>query len=97
MGKPFWDGFLKQAASLVGSMPGITSGLRAYSRPGRLRTASPVSGQSIGSRSIPAPVPGPRPISGELAAKGLPVAEKAPMKLPPAKKQTAKGLGSVTL
>lgn len=93
----FWEGFLKQASSLVGDMPGITSGLRAYSKRGRLRTAMPVSGQTIGARSVPTPVPGPKLIPASVASSGANVASPAPKSLPKPKFQTSRGLGSTAL
>jgi hypothetical protein len=55
----FDRGFFKRAASLIGVMPGITSGLRTTITHGKIRTAKPVSGQSIGPRAKPNPVPSP--------------------------------------
>lgn len=50
--KSFWDGFEKRAANtLIGSMPGVTSGLRRYKQKGEIRQASPKSGITIGARS----------------------------------------------
>jgi hypothetical protein len=49
----------KTAASLIGVMPGVTSGLRTMKSFGKIRTARPVSGQSIGPRSKPSPTPSP--------------------------------------
>lgn len=57
----FWDGFEKRAASLLGSMPGISSGLRRFSQGGRVHMARPVSGQVIGPRATPTRIPGPVP------------------------------------
>ena len=82
MGHWFWEGFEKQAASLIGSMPGITSGLRNYSKAGVLRTARPVSGQVIGPRSTPALIPGPTLVSAQRSAGGIPVFKKPPQKIP---------------
>jgi len=91
----FWLGFLKQAASLIGSMPGITSGLRGYSRLGQIRTAKPVSGQVIGPRSIPPVVPGPKPIPGALATKGVHVAKPVSSKIPKPKTSRVRGMGEI--
>lgn len=49
----------KTAASLIGVMPGVTSGLRTMKSFGKIRTARPVSGQSIGPRSKPNQTPSP--------------------------------------
>jgi len=49
--KSFWDGFEKRAYSLVGSMPGVTSGLRRYKKKGEIAQAHPKSGITIGPRS----------------------------------------------
>lgn len=49
----------KTAASVIGVMPGVTSGLRTMKSYGKVRTARPVSGQSIGPRSKANPVPSP--------------------------------------
>lgn len=60
----------KTAASLIGVMPGISSGLRTMKSFGKIRTAKPVSGQSIGPRSktniTPSPVKAPN--SGQPGA-----------------------------
>lgn len=62
----------KIAASLTGVMPGITSGLRTTKSFGKIRTARPVSGQSIGPRAKPNPTPSPTkpPSSGAPGGSG---------------------------
>lgn len=54
----FWVGFEKRAGSLLGMMPGITSGLRTTKAFGKIRSAQPKSGISIGARSVKSPLPG---------------------------------------
>ena len=49
----------KTAASVIGVMPGVTSGLRTMASHGKVRMAKPVSGQSIGPRSVRSQVPSP--------------------------------------
>lgn len=49
----------KTAASLTGMMPGLASGLRTTKSFGKVRTARPVSGQSIAPRAHPNPIPSP--------------------------------------
>lgn len=94
----FWQSFEKRAASLLGSMPGVTSGIRQFSRGGRIRTARPVSGQVIGPRSTPAPIPGPKPIHGADAVKGaLPGANVAKATIPKPPKQVGRGVSSTYL
>lgn len=59
--KAFENGFAaaKTAASVTGVMPGLASGLRTTKSFGKIRTARPVSGQSIAPRATPNPIPSP--------------------------------------
>jgi hypothetical protein len=66
----FWVGFEKRAGSLLGMMPGITSGLRTTKSFGKIRSAQPKSGISIGARSLASPIPGPPTASAVRA--GIP-------------------------
>lgn len=62
----------KTAASVIGVMPGVTSGLRTMKSYGKVRTAKPVSGQSIGPRSKASQTPSPvkSPNAGTPGAAG---------------------------
>lgn len=52
--KHFYESFMaKLAASVIGVMPGVTSGLRSTKAFGVLRGAQPKSNMSIGPRSTP--------------------------------------------
>jgi hypothetical protein len=83
----FLDEFDKRAGSLLGMMPGITSGLRTTKSFGKIRTAQPKSGISIGARFVKSPVPGtpsaaavkagiPGAVSSQVGRSGIP---KPPM------------------
>lgn len=59
----FWDGFEKRAASVVGELPGITSGLRQFANKAKgiiKAPKPPVPGETIGPRSSPVPLPTPK-------------------------------------
>jgi hypothetical protein len=92
----FWDGFEKRASSLVGAMPGLTSGLRTTSKAGKIRMARPVSGESIGPRVTPIPTPGPRPISPAAASNPAVPTHKSNVKIPKPK-QSSRGVSSTTI
>jgi hypothetical protein len=94
--RSFWDGFEKRASSLVGAMPGVTSGLRNYAKAGKLRTASPVSGQVIGPRITPGPTPAPKPIPASMSSQPNIPHQPTNVKIPKPK-QSSRGVPSTTL
>lgn len=73
---PFWEGFEKRAASVIGVVPGLTSGLRRFSKGGVIKAPkAPTVGQSIAPRSVTPPLP--TPTSGASAMIAKPAAQRS--------------------
>jgi hypothetical protein len=95
----FWSAFEKSAANtLLGAMTGITSGLRKFKSQGVLRSASPKSGQTIGSRSINLNPPTPMQANTSLMQKAnLHVNEVKMPTSPKPTMQRGRGISSMAI
>lgn len=93
----FWRGFEKQAASIIGRLPGLASGQRRFSAGAQgMLAKAPKPNTMIAPRSVPPPLPTPTP--GPGAAKGLTPATKVPMPVVPKPElQVGKGVSSMSI
>lgn len=93
----FWDGFEKRAASIIGRLPNVASGLRRFEQGSMIKPPKgPTAGVSIAPRSTAVPLPTPTPAAGATKAM-TPVAGVAQPKIPKPSRQTGRGVSSMSI